>query len=199
MAPRTPSYGATWDPVFVFHVANAYDDPDGRVILDVVAYDRMFDTNTEGLDAVGRFERWIVDPVTCVVDRQVIDGDPQEYPRPDDRLWGQPYRYAYAISLPVSNDNFSGGTKLYKHDLFTGARESHDFGPGRSAGEFVFVPASLKPRRMRAGWSGWWSTSITRLRTWPSSTRGQSAGAPVATVHLPHRIPPGFHGNWVPA
>ena len=24
-------------------------------------------------------------------------------------------------------------------------------------------------------------------------------GAPVATVHLPHRIPPGFHGNWIPA
>ena len=22
------------------------------------------------------------------------------------------------------------------------------------------------------------------------------ASAPVATVHLPHAIPPGFHGNW---
>ena len=23
-------------------------------------------------------------------------------------------------------------------------------------------------------------------------------GAPQAVVHLPHRIPPGFHGNWLP-
>ena len=23
------------------------------------------------------------------------------------------------------------------------------------------------------------------------------AGAPQAVVHIPHRIPPGFHGNWV--
>jgi 8'-apo-carotenoid 13,14-cleaving dioxygenase len=22
-------------------------------------------------------------------------------------------------------------------------------------------------------------------------------GAPTATIHLPHRVPPGFHGNWV--
>ena len=22
-------------------------------------------------------------------------------------------------------------------------------------------------------------------------------GTPIASIHLPHRIPPGFHGNWV--
>jgi carotenoid cleavage dioxygenase len=24
-------------------------------------------------------------------------------------------------------------------------------------------------------------------------------GPPVAFIHIPHRIPPGFHGNWVPS
>ncbi len=187
------------DPVFVFHVANAYDDSDGRVILDVVAYDRMFDTKAEGLDAVGRFERWIVDPVTCAVNRQVIDSNPQEYPRPDDRLWGQPYRYAYAISLPVSTANFSGGTKLYKHDLLTGVRESHDFGPGRFPGEFVFVPASAEAAEDE-GWLIGLVVDINHQTTDLAILDARTvAGAPVATVHLPHRIPPGFHGNWVPA
>lgn len=22
-------------------------------------------------------------------------------------------------------------------------------------------------------------------------------GAPVAAIHIPHRVPPGFHGNWI--
>jgi len=24
-------------------------------------------------------------------------------------------------------------------------------------------------------------------------------GAPVASIRLPHRVPPGFHGNWIAA
>jgi 8'-apo-carotenoid 13,14-cleaving dioxygenase len=24
------------------------------------------------------------------------------------------------------------------------------------------------------------------------------AAPPIASVHIPHRIPPGFHGNWLP-
>ena len=24
------------------------------------------------------------------------------------------------------------------------------------------------------------------------------AKPPVASVHIPHRVPPGFHGNWLP-
>ncbi len=187
------------DPVFVFHVANAYDDPDGRVILDVVAYDRMFDTNAEGPDAGGRFERWTVDPVTRAVDRQVIDGSPQEFPRPDDRLWGQPYRYAYAIEVPVSTDNFSGGTKLYKHDLHTGGREIHDFGPGRYPGEFVFIPASADAAEDE-GWLIGLVVDSNRQTTDLAVLDARAVtGEPVATIHIPHRIPPGFHGNWVPA
>ena len=24
------------------------------------------------------------------------------------------------------------------------------------------------------------------------------AAPPVASIHIPHRVPPGFHGNWLP-
>jgi carotenoid cleavage dioxygenase len=51
------------DPAYVFHPCNAYDLPDGRVVMDVVAYATMFDESTQGPDNFrGAFERWTIDP-----------------------------------------------------------------------------------------------------------------------------------------
>jgi carotenoid cleavage dioxygenase len=113
--------GMVWcdvEPCFVFHVANAFDGEDGRVVLDVIAYPAMFVSGGSGLDALGRFERWTVDPTTRRVDRRLVDHTPQEFPRIDERRFGQSYRYAYAVSVPPDGDpQLTGATRLYKHDL----------------------------------------------------------------------------------
>lgn len=187
------------DPAYVFHVANAYDDADGRVVMDVCAYETMFAGGPEGPN--GRnlgLERWTIDPATRTVVRRTIDASPQEFPRPDERRFGQPYRYAYAMALPESEeDRFLGATRLYKHDLETGARETHDFGTGRYPGEFVFVSAGPNA----AEDEGWLIGLVIDL---PHETTDLAiidarnfAGPPVASVRVPHRIPPGFHGNWL--
>ncbi len=65
----------------------------------------------------------------------------QEFPRPDERRFGQDYRFAWAIGIPEDgNAAFLGAHPLYRHDLKTGTRNQHDFGLGRVPGEFVFVP-----------------------------------------------------------
>ena len=131
------------EPCFVFHVANGYDDQDGRVVLDVVAYDRMFACSGSGLDALGQLERWIIDPTSRHVTRRVLDATPQEFTRIDERRFGQRHRFVYATSVPADgNTQFAGATRLYKHDLETGTRLVHDFGDGQLPGEFVFLPAS---------------------------------------------------------
>ncbi len=48
------------EPCFVFHVANAYDEADGTVTLDVIAYASVFTAAGGGLDAPGRLERWTI-------------------------------------------------------------------------------------------------------------------------------------------
>ena len=188
------------DPCFVFHVANAFDEEDGRVTLDVIAYAKMFASGGTGLDALGRLERWTIDPAAQRVERRVTDATPQEFPRIDERRFGQSYRYAYTVSVPPDGDpQLRGATKIYKHDLLTGTVLVHDFGDGRVPGEFVFVPAN----RDAGEDEGWLvglvidtAADVTDL-TFLDARAFESA--PVATVRVPHRIPPGFHGNWFPA
>ena len=192
--------GVIWcpmDPCFVFHVANAFDRPDGRVCLDVIAYPTMFASGSGGLDALGRLERWTIDPVARTVTRAVIDETPQEFPRIDERRWGQDYRYAYTVSVPPDgNTQLAGATQLYKHDLQSGTRETHEFGPGHVPGEFLFVAESADA----AEDSGWLMGLV--IDTAADATdlvildARAIADPPVATVRLAHRIPPGFHGNW---
>ncbi len=187
------------DPCFVFHVSNAFDDPDGRVILDVIAYPTMFDSGGAGLDAVGRFERWTIDPRARRIDRRVIDRTPQEFPRIDERRSGQRYRYAYTVSVPPDGDpQLFGATMLFKHDLETGDRQVHDFGDDRVPGEFVFVPATASADEDEGWLLGFVIDRAADATEFTILDARRFEAAPVATVRLPHRIPPGFHGNWFP-
>ena len=185
------------DPCFVFHVANAYDRADGTIVLDVVAYDTMFTSNSGGLDALGRLERWTIDPAARRVGRQVLDDTPQEFPRIDERRFGQSHRYIYSVSVPPDgNPQLTGATRLYKHDLERGERHVHDFGDGHLPGEFVFVPASPAAGEDE----GWLIGLVLDVEADATDLAILAASCleapPVAAVRLPHRIPPGFHGNW---
>lgn len=95
-----------------------------------------------------------------------------------------------------SDRRFQSAGRLYKHDLVEGGREVHDFGADRHPGEFVFVPAHGD-----AGDDGWLIGFVIDERTDTTElvilNAARFEGAPVATVRLPHRVPPGFHGNWI--
>ena len=187
------------DPAYVFHVANAYDDADGRVVLDVCAYETMFADDARGPDAMSRgLERWTLDPVTRRVAVRTIDRSPQEFPRPDERRFGQPYRYVFTLALPDRHDTqFIGATALYRHDLEAGTRQTHEFGAGRYPGEFVFVPASAGSLEGEGWLVGLVIDSTADTTDLVILDAMAFEADPVARIHLPHRIPPGFHGNWI--
>ena len=184
-------------PVYIFHVANAYDDASGKVVLDSCVYETMFAEETGGPN--GRslgLQRWTIDPKAKTIDVRTIDPTPQEFPRPDERFFGQPYRYAYTMALP-DGDFAISNTKLYKHDLETGARENHDFGAHRHPGEFVFVPRGADAPEGE----GWMVGLVVDMNDETTELviidAMKFSDAPIARVKIPHRVPPGFHGNWV--
>jgi len=205
LCPRAGSAADTiWcdvDPCYVFHTANAYETEDGEVIVDVVAHDSMYARSNMGPDSKRScFERWTIDPTIKQVVRKVIHDQNQEFPRYDERLSGKAYRYAYSVGLPSEdyNELSIGATTLYKHDLAQSTTETHDFGANRYPGEFVFVARSDDAKEDE----GWLVGFVVDLNDEHSElvilNAEKFTDHPTAKIHIPHRIPPGFHGNWVP-
>lgn len=188
------------DPCYLFHVSNAYDAPDGTVICDSAVYETMFEGGQDGPNgkALG-LERWTIRPGAQRVERRTIDATPQEFPRPDERFFGQHYRYAWSLGLPQDpSPAFLGSTPIYRHDLTTGERAQHDFGEGRIPGEFVFVPRSQDAPEGDGWLMGYVIDTEEETTDLVILDAADIAAAPVASIHIPHRIPPGFHGNWLP-
>jgi carotenoid cleavage oxygenase len=183
------------EPCYVFHPLNAYDRPDGSVVLDVVRHPKMFASDVHGPNEGGtRLDRWTIDVAAGKVIEETLDDRPQEFPRHDERILGRPHRYGYGAWF---GPEAAAGPAL-KHDLERGTTEVHDYGTGRASGELVFVPRSDDA----AEDDGWLLSFVYDATTDRSDLVVLHAqdftGDPVATVHLPQRVPFGFHGNWVP-
>lgn len=181
---------------YVFHPMNAFDTPDGKVVLDVCFYDVMMRDDILGPfgDSLPRLIRWEVDPVQRKTTTTVIDERVNEFPRHRGSLTGRPYRFGYCAKV----DSQSMDWPTVKHDLVTGTQQVFDHGPGRAAGEPVFVA-----RRGSVDEDDGWLVTFVHDGNSNSAEfviidAQDFARGYVARVKLPQRVPFGFHGNWVP-
>ena len=187
------------DPCYVFHPANAVDLADGSLQLDVVRHPSMFRTELNGPDeGAPALVRWTVDPASGKVHERQLDDLPVEFPRFDDRRAGRDYRYAYTTSISFTDGRDGALVRYDVSDQGSGGRTMWRPGPGRTCGEFVFVPRDGSP----AEDDGWLLGLVHDVDGGASElavlAADDVAAGPVATVALPGRVPLGFHGNWVP-
>lgn len=187
------------EPCYVFHPLNARDDGDS-VVLEVVRHPRMFDHDHQGPnEGPPSLWRWTIDRAAGKVLEEQLDDRPIEFPRVDERVVGRPHRYGWATGLGADGDDLGwDGNAMVRYDNNTGATDVVEFGAGRTGGEVVFVPRSAAA----AEDDGWYLTLVHDRATDRSELVVLDAGAPadgpVARVHLPTRVPLGFHGNWIP-
>nr|WP_066929590.1 carotenoid oxygenase family protein [Streptomyces sp. NBRC 110611] len=184
------------DPCYVFHALNAYDDGDQRIVLYVSRYADFGNMTAFTGGTIPCLWRWTIDLASGTVIEEQLDDQLCEFPRVDDRLAGLPARYGHGVAAePPGGGSMPGA--LLRYDLRTGEAVRHDFGPGRTPGEAVFAPADDRP-----GGPGWLITYVYDATTDTSDLVVLDAedisADPVATVHLPQRVPYGFHGNWLP-
>jgi carotenoid cleavage dioxygenase len=185
------------EPCYVFHPLNAFDDGD-RVVLDVIRHPKMFATDHQGPnEGPPTLDRWTVDLSGGKVLEERLDDRGQEFPRVDERLVGRHHRYGYTVGFDANTAGDVDFSKtIVKHDLMSGRAEVRSFGALRGAGEFVFVPS-----RPDAGEDdGMLMGYVYNGETDRSDLVLLDAGTleTVAEVHLPVRVPYGFHGSWIP-
>ena len=178
---------------YVFHSVNAYDADDGTVLVDLCRYDRMFDGDRNGPigDSSPTIVRWVVDPATATVAETPIADGHHEFPTCDPRVGAGRHRYAYTA------DGLELGP-THRVDVETGDTVTHDHGEGRFGAEPLLVP---KDGSTDEG-VGWVLVCVNDRGGGPAELvvlDGEDLAAePVARIHLPQRVPDGFHGNWVP-
>lgn len=185
------------EPFWMFHVLNAFDD-EGAVVVDGCRTDRLNasfgDEPVEARPPV--LHRWRIDLVTGVITEQQLDDRAGDFPRVNDEVAGSDARYGYVARA----ERFSDGEVVFdgfvKHDLFAGTSEAYSYGPGAVAGEVAFAPDPT-----REGEDGGWLLNFVWDRAEDRSDLvvvDAAALEEVARVHLPRRVPSGFHGNWFP-
>lgn len=216
--PREGEPTVRWfevEPCYVFHPVNAYSEvaPTGQelLVLDVVRYSKVFDVDRRGPgDAPPTLHRWTINLATGAVTSQRRDDRPQEFPRINEALLGAAHRFSYTVGIdggfigaPDSADSAELSTALYKHDGATGSCTVAPLDPQLLIGEMAFVPRPGAP-----GPGAETAAEDDGVLIGFGYHRGRDEGQlllldaqtcePMATVHLPQRVPMGFHGNWAP-
>ncbi|WP_407687646.1 carotenoid oxygenase family protein [Mycobacterium sp. HUMS_1102779] len=185
------------EPCYVYHPLNAYSEMrDGAevLVLDVVRYARMFDRDRHGPgETAPTLERWTVNLASGAVGTETRDGRPQEFPRINETRLGVRHRFGYTIGAYFADRS----SALYKHDYATGSTTTAALDPDLLIGEVCFVPdpaADAEDDGILMGYGYHRGRDEGQLLLLDAQTT-----EPVATVHLPQRVPMGFHGNWAPA
>ncbi len=204
LLPRNaPASEIQWieiDTCFMFHSFNAYDDAQGRVVLEGCRYPAMLDTTSSDLGGKATPWRWTLDPKTGQVTEGAFDDTSVDFPIIDGRRQGLEHRVNYGLQMgPGVGDYPTHAMGLMKHDRLTGNTTIWSPGEAVQPDEPVYVPASAT-----AGEDEGWLLSMVydhaedRSEVAILDASNLEAG-PVARVQMPRRVPFGFHGAWIPA
>ena len=115
----------------------------------------------------------------------------------DERVVSRRHRYGYAAGLESAEHALDPTGAVLKHDFVTDRTETRSFGPQHSVGEFVFVPSSpsaAEDEGVLLGLVHDATVDRSDLVVLDAQTLED-----VARVHLPVRVPHGFHGSWAAA
>ena len=181
---------------YFFHTFNAHEDPNGNVVITAAAYGRLFDTDWNGpfTESSPQLTKWELNIKSGQATSTKLDDRAVEFPRINPSLVGKFNQYAYALAS--SNTTEPDFKEIVKYDLKNDTSEVYEYGNGKFGAEPVFVAAE----GTQSEDEGYLLSLVYNQETDNSDLIILNAKelnfGPLATVHLPQRVPFGFHGEW---
>ena len=184
------------DPCFSFHFGNAFES--GTTIIIDAIRDKtcsLMPDRQGKTEALGKSDahlvRWTLDLEQKTIAYKSLDTMTSEFPRFDMRFNGRSYKNLFTCGHIGDDDLFD---RIIHYHLNDGTKTEHLF-ENAVPGEPVFVPRSDQEG------DGYLLTVVYRNAEDRSDVVILDAqhidAKPVAIVKIPHRIPYGFHGNFI--
>jgi carotenoid cleavage dioxygenase-like enzyme len=121
-----------------------------------------------------------------------------EFTRMDDRRCGLEYRYGFAAASDIGEwqGSYHGYNSTARFDLQTGRAQLCKYGDNANAGEPVYVPVPGKSAE-EDGYLMCFVHNPGEGAFLAVLSAADLSQGPVAKIHIPGRVPNGFHANWM--
>jgi carotenoid cleavage dioxygenase len=182
---------------YCVHFMNSFEE-DGKIVIDSFRFNQMdYGAPDSSIpDPDGFLTRFTIDPDAGTVKQERRAELPGEFPGVRAELEGEKHRYGVAgtfVKGPPRGPRFDSVTQ---YDFEKGTERTHPFADGEITGEPIFAPDPGA-----SGENDGWIVSMV------SDEKGAHTDLVIldahdfsetARIHMPRRVPFGFHGNWLP-
>ena len=180
------------DPCYIYHTMNAYESGEDIVLTapKLVGYTHVGMANPP----LPLLHQWVINLKTGDVKETQVDDLGVDFPQVHPSHVGQSMRYGYAAQF---DSGIPLGLGYHKYDFVSGDRTSHMLKNGRTGSEASFVPAE----NANSEDDGYIMSYVHDLEDNKSElvilSAKQMEDDPLCRIHLPVRVPAGFHGSWI--
>lgn len=183
---------------FMFHTYNAYDDADGRIVLEGCRLESLWEEGVEDASRPPIPHRFTLDVERGTSSVEALLDLSCDFPRIDARAAGVAHDVAYSLRFqPGVPGRIAQPNGVLKLDRRSGAVDVWEAGPDRQPDEAVFV-AAPGTTGQDEGWVMSMVFDAARGRSELVVLDAQDlASGPIARVAMPRRVPFGFHGDWL--
>lgn len=182
---------------YCVHFMNSYEE-DGKIIVYGCRFNEMdFGAQDSSIpDPDGFLTRYTINPDSGHVAQDRVSELPGDFPRVRAEVEGEKHRFGIAGTFAKGKPDGPRFDSVTLYDMETGSQDTHAFRDGEITGEAVFAPDPSGTAEN----DGWILSMVSDVAGAHTDLVILDAHdlSETARVHMPRRVPFGFHGNWLP-